>query len=419
MAAAGAIGTGSGGLPLHRLELPGTRAATLVVAFDAGSRSETAAENGIAHFLEHLVFQGCEKFRTVRDVNWTGETLGARINAYTSQDHVTFHITVRAERLLEAADLLTDFTARPLIDPEQLERERGVVIQEINRSSDQPATHADDLIAAAAFGDHSLGRPVLGTEEKLRSFTRDDVFAFRARCWTAAKGGAFLAGDLASVDETALGELLERFHKAADGGRDGTESAEPAASPAVLVEDRDSNQSHLRLGYRPRIDVSDADIRAALELCVSLLGGAMGSRLIDEIREQRGLAYSVRAYDYTAGDHALVQVSAGLESARCIEAYKRMREIVAELAVDGPTPEEIERARALLSGRRILAFENTAAVAQHAAHESIVYGEHPDTDAAILRLERVSGDLVREVAAALAVEPSVACVGPHSLDEFG
>src|SRR3954449_7085187 len=152
------------GLPLHRIALDGTRAVTILVAFDAGARTERAEENGMAHFLEHLVFKGGEKFPHYRDVNDTAERLGGALNAYTSHDLVAFHITVRAEAAMEAIDLLTDFVGRPRIDAGELDRERGVVIQEIQRYKDQPSAVAEEVIDRAAFGDHPLGRTVLGPE---------------------------------------------------------------------------------------------------------------------------------------------------------------------------------------------------------------------------------------------------------------
>src|SRR6476659_10171034 len=134
------------GLPLHRVALEGTRAVTILAAFDAGARNERAEENGMAHFLEHLVFKGGEKYPSYRDVNETAERLGGVLNAYTSHDLVAFHITVRAESAAEAIDLLSDFVGRPRIDGGELDRERGVVIQEINRAFDQPSTVAEYLI---------------------------------------------------------------------------------------------------------------------------------------------------------------------------------------------------------------------------------------------------------------------------------
>src|SRR5512144_3257606 len=134
------------GLPLHRVTLPGTRSVTVLVAFDAGARTERPEENGMAHFLEHLVFKGGEKFPTYRDVNETAERLGAVLNAYTSHDLVAFHVTARAEAAMDAIDLLTDFVARPRIDADELDRERGVVIQEIARADDTPSVVAEHVI---------------------------------------------------------------------------------------------------------------------------------------------------------------------------------------------------------------------------------------------------------------------------------
>src|ERR671927_293746 len=180
------------GLPVHRVEIPGTRAVTVLVAFDAGARTETAEENGMAHFLEHLVFKGGQKYDDYRKVNETAERMGALLNAYTSHDLVAFHITCRAEVVGEAIDLLTDFVGRPKLDAEELDRERGVVIQEIARANDQPSVVAEHLIDKAAFGDHPLGRPVLGPEEHLRTFTREAIVAFRGRQWSGVRGGAGL-----------------------------------------------------------------------------------------------------------------------------------------------------------------------------------------------------------------------------------
>src|SRR3954462_7800463 len=197
------------GLPLHRVALEGTRAVTILVAFDAGARTERAEENGMAHFLEHLVFKGGEKYDHYKKVNETAERMGGTLNAYTSHDLVAFHITVRAEAAMEAIDLLTDFVGRPLLNAEELDRERGVVIQEIQRYKDQPSSVAEELIDKAAFGDHPLGRTVLGPEDHLRTFTREGIVAFRERRWSGERGGAFIVGNLEHVPEN--GAVSDRF----------------------------------------------------------------------------------------------------------------------------------------------------------------------------------------------------------------
>lgn len=405
------------GLPLHRIAIAGTRAVTILVAFDAGARTERAEENGMAHFLEHLVFKGGEKYDHYKKVNETAERMGGLLNAYTSHDLVAFHITVRAEAAPAAIDLLTDFVGRPLLDADELEKERGVVIQEIQRYKDQPAAVAEELIDRAAFGEHPLGRTVLGPEEHLRTFSRDAIVAFRERRWSGARGGAFIAGNLQHVpDNGATATLFERFPllEVPD-----TADAAPELDARTLVEHKDTNQSHLRLIYTPELAVGDRAERAAFSIYSTLLGGSMGSRLFDEIREQRGLCYSVWSLDHVRADSAVLQLGSGLESGKVGEAYARMREIVAELHADGPTEEEVERARAYAAGRRVLAFENTNAVARHAATQSIVFGDEIDPDAAVAALDAVTYDDVAAICRR--VDPAaaaVACVGPHEASEF-
>jgi predicted Zn-dependent peptidase len=425
------------GMPLHRIAVEGTRAVTILVAFDAGARTERPEENGMAHFLEHLVFKGGEKYPTYRDVNEAAERIGAVLNAYTSHDLVAFHITVRAQRALEAADLLTDFVGRPRIDGDELDRERGVVVQEIARANDQPATVAEHLIDQAAFGEHPLGRSVLGSTEHIRdTFTREGILAFRSRRWSPTRAGAFAVGNLESLPQpddsrsAGAGEAASRA-----GGRHESEldelfgrfqarpepepyQAAPSFSPRVLVGERDSNQSHLRMSYRPAVEVSDPRQRAALVIYSTLLGGSMGSRLFDEIREQRGLAYSVHSIPHAYADVPVLQLSAGLESSKCIEAYQRMREIVTELREHGPTEAEVERARAYAAGARAIAFENTGAVARYAAQQTIVHGEDVDPDASIALLDAVTIEDVTDVAGRVADELSVAVVGPHTVQEL-
>jgi predicted Zn-dependent peptidase len=411
------VSTLDNGLRLFRVPVEGTRSVTILAAFDAGARTERPEENGMAHFLEHLVFKGGDKFPTYRDVNEAAESIGAVLNAYTSHDLVAFHITARASRGLQAADLLTDFVARPKIDGDELDRERGVVVQEIARANDQPAAQAEHLIDEAVFGDHPLGRPVLGPPEHIRdTFTRDGIVAFRGRRWSPSRGAAFAVGNLEALGDN--GELSELFGRFSEGPSPDAYEPAPPQQPRVMVRERDSNQSHLRMSYRPSIDVTSPTQRAAMVIYGTLLGGSMGSRLFDEIREQRGLAYSVSAFPHAYSDVPILQLSAGLESAKCLEAYRRMRDIVTELRDEGPTRAEVARAQAYAAGARTIAFENTGAVARYAAQQTIVYGEDVNPDATIELLDKVNYEDVRAVAAGVADALSVAVVGPHTVAEL-
>ena len=403
------------GLPLVRLGMEGTRSVTVLVAFDAGARAERPEENGMAHFLEHMVFKGGERYATYRDVNNTAERLGAQLNAYTSHDLVAFHVTCRAEAAMEAADLLTDFVGRSHLDAGELERERGVVIQEIARSDDQPASVASKLIDRAAFGEHPLGRAVLGPADHLRSFSRDDLVAFRERRWAPQRGGAFVAGDLSSVDVDGIGELFGRFPAQPDPPP--VEDA-PDFERQVLVEPRETNQSHLRLYWRPGVRPTSVAERAALAVYSTLLGGSMGSRLFDEIREQRGLCYAIRASAWSHTDTPNLGVASGLDSSKCLEAYRRIGEIVTELSEVGPTEEEVERARSYAAGSRVLALEGTGAVARSAAAQKVTFGEVRSPEEMVGALDAVSFEEVRSVARDIAGPPGVACVGPHTAAEF-
>jgi predicted Zn-dependent peptidase len=344
---------------------------------------------------------------------------GAVLNAYTSHDLVAFHITARSTKLIEAADLLTDFVARPAIDPVELDKERGVVVQEIARYNDQPSAVAEHLIDEAVFGSHPLGRSVLGPSEHLaETFTRDGIIAFRNRQWAPTRGAALAVGNLEALGADGTDVLDEFFERFASIAAPALYEPAPEQTVRVLVTERDSNQSHLRMSYRPSIDVTDPAQRAALTIYSTLLGGSMGSRLFDEIREQRGLCYSVSSYPHTYADVPVLQLSSGLDSGKCIEAFRRMGEIVSELREDGPTEAEVERARAYAAGARAIAFENTGAIARTAATQAIVFGQDVDPDASIAALDAVTFDEVREIAAGVSTDYSVACVGPHTVEEF-
>jgi predicted Zn-dependent peptidase len=289
------------------------------------------------------------------------------------------------------------------------------VIQEIARSDDTPSSVADKLLDQAIYGDHPLGRAVLGPADHLRTFSRDGIVAFRDRQWATARGGAFLAGDVSHADAARVDELLARFPARPANG-----AAEPAPGfeRRILVTERDTNQSHLRLAWKPKIDPASLEQRAALSVYSTLLGGSMGSRLFDEIREQRGLCYSIRSYGWTHSDDALMEVASGLDSTKCLEAYGRIKEIVAELRADGPTEEEVERARAYAAGSTVLALESTNAVARRAAANQVTYGEVVQPEALIDALDAVTFDDVAAVARDIDGEPSVACVGPHVDSDF-
>ena len=364
------------------------------------------------------MFKGGQKYDDYRKVNQTAETMGAVLNAYTSHDLVAFHITCRAEVAAEAIDLLTDFVGRPKIDAEELDRERGVVIQEIARAQDQPSVLAEHLIDRAAFGDHPLGparcsgpRSTCGRSRATRSSPSG------AASGSGSRGGAFLVGNLDHLPENSeMAELFGRFPSISSNGG-------VRARAGVRADDAGR-------GARVRA-VAPADVLPAVDRPArarrARRAGASTRRCWAarwargcSTRSASSAAWPTRSTRSTTPSPTCRSCSSrpGLDSTKCVEAYTRMREIVDELRTDGPTEEEVERARAYAAGRRVLAFENTNAVARHAASQTVVFGQDIDPDKAIEALDAVTYDQVVEVARGISEELSVACVGPHTQDEF-
>ena len=363
------------GLPLYRVDLPGTRAVTVLVAFDAGARTERPEENGMAHFLEHLVFKGGEKYDDYRKVNETAERMGAVLNAYTSHDLVAFHITCRAEVVGEAIDLLTDFVGRPKIDAEELDRERGVVIQEIARANDQPsvARRAPDrprgvrrpparAARARARGapahvhprrDRRLPRAPVGGRARRRVPRRQPRRTCpRTRSWSRRSGASRRSRP------TARYEPAPAVHAARRSSRSATPTSRTCGCPTGRRSTpRDAAAARRARGLLDAARRLDGlapvrrDPRAARPRLLRLLGRPRVRRRADPAALGRAGVRQVRR-----GLHAHARD-------RRRAAHRRARR-----------EEEVERARAYAAGRRVLAFENTNAVARHAATQTVVYG---------------------------------------------
>ncbi len=330
--------------------------------------------------------------------------MGAVLNAYTSHDLVAFHITCRAEVAPEAIDLLTDFVGRPKIDAEELDRERGVVIQEIARAHDQPSVVAEHLIDRAAFGEHPLGRPVLGPEEHLRTFSRDAILAFRRRQWAGARGGAFLVGNLEHLPENGARGALRPLP--VDPGNGATSRRRPSRR-------RRWSRSATPTSRTCGCPTGPRSTRGR--------GASRADRLLDAAGRLDGLApvrrdpRAARARLLGLRDRPRVRRRAdpaalgGLDSAKCVEAYRGCARSSTSCATTG-RPREVERARAYAAGRRVLAFENTNAVARHAAAQTVIFGQDIDPDAAIAALDGVTYDEVAEIARGI----SASCRSPAS-----
>ena len=409
------------GLRVVTEHVPGVRSAAVGMWVGVGSRDEPAPLAGAAHYLEHLLFKGTAR-RTAAQIAEEIDAVGGELNAFTSREHTCYYAHVLDEDLGLAVDLVCDVLADARLDPADVDLERRVVLEEIAIRDDDPEDLLADEFSAALLGDHSLGRPVLGTAASVTGMGRDALHRFYRRRYTPERMVLAVAGDRThGVTHEAVLDMVQR-------GFGHRLSAVTAPVPPrrgraritggrrLVVRTEDCEQAHLMLGVLA-LDRHD-ERRHVLGVLDAALGGGMSSRLFQQVREQRGLAYSVYGVSHAHADVPLLQLAAGLDSTKCIEAYTRMREIVSELRDDGPTEAEVSRARAYAAGRRVLAFENTNAVARYAAAQSIVFGEKIDPEAAIEALDAVTLDEVAEVARDVADTLAIACVGPHTEGDF-
>jgi predicted Zn-dependent peptidase len=405
------------GLPVIEMPMPGRLATAIEIAFPGGAGFEEPDEIGAAHFLEHMVFKGAEKHPSAEALHRSAERLGADLNGSTSLDYVEFSTVVRAEAAMPAIDLLTDIGGRALLDEKHLEGERGVILQEIADDWDVPATVADRLINKALFPGHRASIGTAGEPRHVTRLTHGQLVAFRERHWSPEGGVVVLAGNLSHLDRERLAELLLRMPAR-------PKPPFPAPIPPferrVEVEERDSDIARIHLAYAvPGLDLRRSRDRAAAEVYSNILGGLTGSRLFEEIREKRGLSYEIEGYLWPRREASLLSVECSVQAADAAEAYERIDAIVAGLARDGPTSEEVLRARAYATAATILDFEAPEACVDHAVELIMQYGDRDiDPTSELRALESVTLEETAELAARVVPGPCVACVGAVTPDTF-
>jgi predicted Zn-dependent peptidase len=406
------------GLRVIELPVPGRLATSISIALPAGSRHERADEIGAAHLLEHLAFKGTVGHPTARELNRAAERLGTELNAQTGEEHVEFFTLVRAESAMELAGLLVEVCGRPLLPAAALEGERGVVLAEIADEDDDPATSADDRLAAALFPGHRLATRITGAAADVERLTHAKLVAFRERQWSPQEGVAVVAGNLDHIARDGLEELLSSIP-----GRPSPPAPPPIPPFArrIEIDPRVGETAHLRLGYQVEgYDLTGTRERAIAEVYSQLLGGPMGSRLHEELREERGLCYGIDGYVWGYPRYSGLAIDLSLQAGRVPEAYAAIDGIVADLRDRGPTAEEAHRARAYALGSFALSFDGVGARAAHALEAVMGYGDESVDPLAYLKaIESVTrGDLV-ELAGRVAPGPCVGCAGPVEATTFG
>ncbi len=396
------------GLKVATRALPQAQSLSVGIWVNAGARDERDSETGIAHMLEHMAFKGTKR-RSALDIATEVENVGGYMNAHTSREETAYYLRLLPEYLDMGIDILADILTEPSMPDEEIERERGVIIQEIGQSLDTPDDIVFDMFAKASYGTHTLGRPILGSVDSVSGFSRDNLKGFMARHYGA---GQMLVTGSGAVDH-------DDFVRRVETRLSGLETAEHAirSAPEWLggrhVETRDLEQTHLVIGL-PSFGAED-DRRYALMLLSTLFGGGMSSRLFQEVREKRGLCYSIFSFASMYSDSGHFGIYAGTSAAQANEMLSVTASQLADLAAD-VSADELDRAKAQLRASLVMARESVAGCGDSLARQIMIFGE-PQDDAEILdRISSVSAQEVSEVAADLIAggQPVITAIGPEA-----
>ncbi len=370
-----------------------------------GTRHETAAENGVSHFLEHMAFKGTER-RSAAGIAEEIEAVGGQINAYTAREQTAYYVKVLKEDTALGADIIGDILTHSTFDPEELERERGVILQEIGQANDTPDDIIFDHFQEAAFPGQPMGRPVLGTEDGIRAMPRATLMNYMRRHYSA--GNVVLAAAGALTHEAIL-DLAQRHF------------ADLPTAPAGLPEAglyrggefreaRDLDQVHIVLGF-PAVGYGHADYYPTL-LLSTLLGGGMSSRLFQEIREKRGLVYSIYSFAQPYMDAGLFGIYAGTGESEAAELMPVALEELRKVQL-GVTEAELARARAQVKASLLMSLESTGSRCEQLARQVQIFGRIIPTAETVAKITAVTtGDVVRAAAGLFRAAPTLATMGP-------
>nr|WP_296071734.1 pitrilysin family protein [uncultured Actinoplanes sp.] len=409
------------GLRIVTEEIPTTRSVALGVWVGIGSRDETPAMSGASHFLEHLLFKGTHK-RTAMQISAEIEAVGGETNAFTTKEYTCYYARVLDADLPLAVDVLCDAVADSLLEPADVETERGVILEEIAMHEDEPGDEVHDVFTEAIFGDHPLGRLISGTEQSITPMTRGQINGFYKRRYTAPNIVISAAGNLQHsavvrlVRKALAGSPLDSAPAAPAQPRPGNKRVR-TQKPHTVVRNRDTEQAHVVLGG---VGIGRGDDRRfALGVLNNVLGGGMSSRLFQEIREKRGLAYSVYSYSSQYADAGLVGVYAGCAPGKVEEVLDLIRAELERVADKGLSAEEIARGKGMVKGSYVLGLEDTGSRMSRIAKSELLYGDLMSVDELLARVDAVTADDVNRVAAELLDQQmSLAVVGPFDESAF-
>ncbi|BDG48001.1 pitrilysin family protein [Parageobacillus sp. KH3-4] len=387
-------------------QIPTVRSVSIGVWIGTGSRNETEQNNGISHFLEHMFFKGT-KTRTAKEIAEAFDSIGGQVNAFTSKEYTCYYAKVLDEHASFALEMLADMFFHSTFVDEELQKERNVVLEEIKMYEDTPDDIVHDLLSKACYANHPLGYPILGTEETLRTFTGDSLRGYMADYYTPDRVVISVAGN---VDESFI-QQVESYFGFFTAKRKASESPAPLFQPQKLARQKDTEQAHLCIGFNG-LPVGHPDIYTLIILN-NILGGSMSSRLFQEVREQRGLAYSVFSYHSSYQDSGLLAIYAGTGNNQLDLLFETIQETIDKLKEDGITEKELKNSKEQMKGSLMLGLESTNSRMSRNGKNELLLGRHRTLDEIIEEINSVTVEKVNELACRIFAEDcALALISP-------
>lgn len=382
------------GLRVLTAPVPQAQSVSCFVMLAAGSRYETRETNGIAHFAEHMFFKGTERRPTARDIAGEVDAIGGEFNAFTSKEYTGYYVRCAAEHRDVALDVLVDMLRNSRFDAAEIEREKGVIIEEMNMYYDTPRDFIDGVYEELVYGDHPLGWDIIGRKETVQRATRDTFLGYLGDWYKPSRMVVGVGGRVGDG-------LVERVEELLGGVEDGPTGSPLPALPsvngaAVKVHTKASDQAHICLGVRSR-PIDDPD-RYVLMVLSTILGGGMSSRLFTEVRERRGLAYYVFATNHSYTDTGSLYAQAGVDIDRIEDAVSTVAAELKKVAAEPVPEDELRKAKNFAKGRFVLQIESPHGLIMFGLRREVLEGRATEPEEVLAGLEAVGAEDIQRVA---------------------
>jgi predicted Zn-dependent peptidase len=400
------------GLRIVTVPMEDNPAVTVLVMVETGSKYESKNTNGLSHFLEHMMFKGTTKRPTAMDITKELDSLGAHYNAFTGQEYTGYYAKVSKEKIDSALDIVSDIYLDPLLNEKEIEKEKGVIIEEIRMYQDLPHRHIHDVFLSLVYGDQPAGWNVAGTEDTVKSFKREDFKKYLEEHYVAEATTVVVSGSF--NEQEVIEKIKGKFSNISTSkNQPKLKVIEEQSSPRIVLKFKETDQAHIVLGVRSYDARSTND--STISVLATLLGGGMSSRLFQKLREEMGVGYYVRANQDSYTDHGILAISTGIDTKRIDEVISTLISECKKIVNEDITEEELNRVKDYMSGSFILGLETSDSRAEYCAINQILKGSIDTPQTEIDKIRKVTVEDIKKVARDIFVDEklNMAIIGPY------